>query len=91
MKILKTSLIVFLLTFTAGIYSQETVISLKQAILNAYKNDPNIIKTENTIEAQESSIRARRQYSQTEVYHRIGQIKPGYRRGDYFINESVPD
>lgn len=58
MKILKTLLIVFLLTFAAGIYSQETVISLKQAILNAYKNDPNIIKTENTIEAQESSIRA---------------------------------
>ncbi|MBZ0203276.1 MAG: TolC family protein, partial [Ignavibacteria bacterium] len=38
--------------------AQEITISLKQAIEHAYSNNPNIVKTENSIEAQESNIRA---------------------------------
>lgn len=88
MKILKYSLIALLFTFAAKPYSQEIVVSLKQAIQNAYKNDPNIIKTENTIEAQESNIRA----SYGNLYPDL-KLNAGWTRsnqvieeGNYFIN-----
>ncbi len=58
MKILKIALIAVILTFTGSIFSQEIQVSLKEAIGHAYKNDPNINKLENTIELQESNIRA---------------------------------
>lgn len=58
MKILKTALIVLFLVFSGSIFSQEIRVSLKEAIEHAYKNDPNINKLENTIELQESNIRA---------------------------------
>lgn len=58
MKILKTVLIAVILTFTGSSYTQEIQVSLKEAIGHAYKNDPNINKLENTIELQESNIRA---------------------------------
>ncbi|MEO8512823.1 MAG: TolC family protein [Ignavibacteria bacterium] len=58
MKILKTAFIAVILTFTGSIFSQEIQVSLKEAIGHAYKNDPNINKLENTIELQESNIRA---------------------------------
>ncbi len=58
MKILKTALIAIILTFTVSIFTQEIQVSLKEAIGHAYKNDPNINKLENTIELQESNIRA---------------------------------
>ncbi len=60
MKILKY----FLLTAFIGIiyssasYSQTIEITLKDAIRHAYDNNPTIKKTENTIDAQESNIRA---------------------------------
>ncbi len=56
-----TKYVLFLAVFfvsAAGINSQEISITLKEAIYHAYKNNPNIIKTENSIEAQESNIRA---------------------------------
>ncbi len=58
MKILKSALIVIILAFSGSLYSQEIRVSLKEAIEHAYKNDPNINKLENTIELQESNIRA---------------------------------
>lgn len=58
MKILKIALIAVFFTFTYSIFSQEIQVSLKEAIGHAYKNDPNINKLENTIELQESNIRA---------------------------------
>ncbi len=59
MKILKS----FLLAALAGVlcssisYSQTIEITLKDAIRHAFENNPNIKKTENTIEVQESNIR----------------------------------
>lgn len=58
MKILKLTVITVLMFFSCGIFSQEVRISLKEAIDHAYKNDPNITKLENTIELQESNLRA---------------------------------
>jgi outer membrane protein TolC len=46
----------FIICFVS--YSQTVEITLRDAIMHAYKNNPNIIKTENTIDAQESNIRA---------------------------------
>jgi outer membrane protein len=47
-----------LFAFGANATSQEVNITLKEAINHAYKNDPNIVKTQNTIEAEESNIKA---------------------------------
>lgn len=44
--------------FCAEISAQIVQVSLKEAIEHAYKNDPNITKLENTIELQESNLRA---------------------------------
>ena len=56
MKILKS--LIILLSVTALSYSQATLITLQDAINNAYKNNTNIIKTQNSIEIQENNIRA---------------------------------
>lgn len=58
MKILKISVLFVILSFASTLYTQEIQVSLKEAIEHAYKNDPNINKLENTIELQESSLRA---------------------------------
>jgi outer membrane protein len=58
MKILKLSVFIVFLVTAGNIFSQEITVSLKEAIEHAYKNDPNINKLENTIELQESSLRA---------------------------------
>ncbi|HMQ79862.1 MAG TPA: TolC family protein [Ignavibacteria bacterium] len=58
MKIFKLSVLIIALNITGSLYSQEIQVSLKEAIEHAYKNDPNINKLENTIELQESSLRA---------------------------------
>lgn len=58
MKILKLSVLLIILSFAGNLKTQEVQVSLKEAIEHAYKNDPNINKLENTIELQESSLRA---------------------------------
>lgn len=58
MKILKISVLFVILSFASTLYTQEIQVSLKEAIEHSYKNDPNINKLENTIELQESSLRA---------------------------------
>src|SRR5688572_10700343 len=60
MKILKYAVLTFFtgILFNAVSYSQVIEITLKDAIRHAYNNNPDIKKTENTIEAQESNIRA---------------------------------
>lgn len=58
MKILKLSVIMLVMLFCAEISAQIVQVSLKEAIEHAYKNDPNITKLENTIELQESNLRA---------------------------------
>ncbi len=58
MKILKLAVLLIILSLTCNLASQEVQVSLKEAIEHAYKNDPNINKLENTIELQESSLRA---------------------------------
>lgn len=58
MKIFKLSVLIIALIVAGSLYSQEIQVSLKEAIEHAYKNDPNINKLENTIELQESSLRA---------------------------------
>ena len=58
MKILKLSVLLIILSFTGNLRAQEVQVSLKEAIDHAYRNDPNINKLENTIELQESSLRA---------------------------------
>ncbi|MCC6865344.1 MAG: TolC family protein [Ignavibacteria bacterium] len=57
MKLSKFLIITVILVFTTTIISQEISISLKDAVTNAFKNDPDINKLENTIELQESNIR----------------------------------
>jgi len=56
MKILKFLFILVFIVSSAN--SQVIEITLKDAIRHAYNNSPVIIKTENSIEAQESNIRA---------------------------------
>jgi outer membrane protein TolC len=58
MKILKLSVLLIILSFAGNLKAQEVQVSLKEAIDHAYRNDPNINKLENTIELQESSLRA---------------------------------
>lgn len=58
MKILKISVLFVILSFASTLYTQEIQVSLKEAIEHAYKNDPNMKKLENTIELQESNLRA---------------------------------
>ncbi len=58
MKILKLSVLLIILSFAGNLRAQEVQVSLKEAIDHAYRNDPNINKLENTIELQESSLRA---------------------------------
>jgi outer membrane protein len=60
MKMIKYPLAA-LLFFAAclNVSSQETLITLDQAIRNAYKNNVSIVKTEYNIDAQESNIRNR--------------------------------
>ncbi len=58
MKIIKFSLVALFLITVSRANAQEISVSLKQAIEHAFKNNPNIVKTENSIEAQESNIRA---------------------------------
>ncbi len=59
MKLIKYSLfLVVFFVLSAKLCTQEINITLKEAINHAYKNNPNIIKTQNSIEAQESNIRA---------------------------------
>ena len=58
MKILKYAVLAIIFTFSGSIFTQEIQVSLKEAIGHAYKNDPNINKLENTIDLQESNIRA---------------------------------
>lgn len=59
MKFIKIPVILAVFfVFGADLTSQEVNITLKEAINHAYQHDPNIVKTQNTIEAQESNIRA---------------------------------
>lgn len=58
MKIFKLSVLIVTLIIANSLYSQEIQVSLKEAIDHAYRNDPNINKLENTIELQESNLRA---------------------------------
>jgi len=58
MKILKLSVLFVIFSIVGSLNAQEVQVSLKEAIEHAYKNDPNINKLENTIELQESSLRA---------------------------------
>lgn len=58
MKILKLSVLLIILAIAGSLSAQEIQVSLKEAIEHAYKNDPNINKLENTIELQESNLRA---------------------------------
>lgn len=58
MKILKIyTLFAIFLSFSVS-KAQEIEVTLKQAIQHAYQNNPDIIKAENSIDAQESNIRA---------------------------------
>ncbi|MFI5211914.1 MAG: TolC family protein [Ignavibacteria bacterium] len=57
MKILKLASIIIVFAFSWETYTQVIEITLKDAIGHAYKNDPNIVKLENTIDAQEGNIR----------------------------------
>lgn len=58
MKILKICIFfAVFLSFSAS-KAQEIEVTLKQAIQHAYQNNPDIIKAENSIDAQESNIRA---------------------------------
>ncbi|MCI0449097.1 MAG: TolC family protein [Chlorobi bacterium] len=55
MKIIK---FLFIQVFAvSSVFSQVVEITLKDAIQHAYRNNPNIVKIENSIEAQESNIR----------------------------------
>jgi outer membrane protein len=58
MRILKSFIILAVLAFVPLINAQVIEITLKDAINHAYKNSPNIVKTENTIEIQDNNIRA---------------------------------
>lgn len=60
MKIIKYAVLTAFLfsMFSSVSYTQVIEITLKDAIRHAYDNNPDIKKTENTIEAQESNIRA---------------------------------
>src|SRR4030095_4952908 len=58
MKIPKSFIILTVLAVIPMLQSQVIEITLKDAINHAYKNDPNIIKTEYSVEAQESNIKA---------------------------------
>ena len=58
MKVQKIIIFMLASLFCTGIFSQEISLTLKEAINHAYKNDPAINKLENSIEAQESNIRA---------------------------------
>jgi outer membrane protein len=57
MKILKTVLILVFIASSGIVSSQEIMVTLKDAIGHAYKNDPNIVKLENSIDIQEGNIR----------------------------------
>lgn len=46
-----------LILISQNIFSQTTEIRLREAVLNAYKKNPNIIKTDYTIQSQEFNIR----------------------------------
>lgn len=59
MKKILFSVLFILKLFNGITISQEIRVSLKEAILHAYSNDPNISKTMYNIDAQESNIRAR--------------------------------
>ncbi|HRJ86131.1 MAG TPA: TolC family protein, partial [Ignavibacteria bacterium] len=58
MKILKISVFTVVLLLAGSLNAQVVQVSLKEAIDHAYRNDPNINKLENTIELQESNLRA---------------------------------
>jgi outer membrane protein len=59
MKLIKYSLLFTAFTLLPlRLSAQEINITLKEAINHAYKNSPEIVKTENSIEAEESNIRA---------------------------------
>src|SRR4030095_14326916 len=58
MKILKICFLFTILLFSSFSYAQAIEITLQQAILSAYKNNTNIVKTENSIEIQDNNIKA---------------------------------
>jgi outer membrane protein len=58
MKIRKIVIFIVLMISINLSLSQEVKLNLKEAIENAYKNDPNIQKLLNSIEIQENNIRA---------------------------------
>src|SRR4030095_5955629 len=58
MKIPKSFIILTVLAVIPMLQSQVIEITLKDAINHAYKNDPNIIKTEYSVEVQENNIRS---------------------------------
>lgn len=58
MKIRKYPFLIALFVFSGAIFAQEIQLTLREAIEHSFKNDPNIVKTENSIELQESNIRA---------------------------------
>src|SRR5262245_40248490 len=57
MKILKSALIIIFAASSGIVSAQEITVTLKEAIGHAYKNDPNIVKLENSIDIQEGNIR----------------------------------
>ncbi|HEY3251561.1 MAG TPA: TolC family protein, partial [Ignavibacteria bacterium] len=52
-----SSLFLVFLTLAQCLYSQTTNLTLRQAILNAYRNNPGIVKAEYSVESQEYSIK----------------------------------
>jgi len=59
MKSVKSVIFLLISFVSINIYGQEIQVSLKEAIEHAWKNDPNIVKTLNNIDAQESNIRSK--------------------------------
>jgi outer membrane protein len=83
MKILKSSVFALILLFAYHINAQEVQVSLKEAIDHAYRNDPNINKLENTIELQESNLRA----SYGNLFPDL-KFSAGWNRSNNVINNS---